>query len=207
MFVTTFQLYDSTTQQWSPTSIDNLEGSATTGCSLVEAALSTGAAPTFFPPYNNSVLGYCVDGGTFANNPSLFVLAKALSLQNELSSIRMISIGTGLTTSAVPSSYFGGATTGPDLWGTFQYMFPQNPTSTMPSELLLNLLMDGSSVVNDQQTAAILGSSQYLRINVPLSEQVQLDDCSVVQELTDAADQYWNANQSMIVDWVNQNFV
>jgi len=207
MFVTTFQLDNSSAQQWLPTSIDNLQGSATIGCSLVEAALSTGAAPTFFPPYNNSALGYCVDGGTFANNPSMFVLAKALSLGYSLADIRMLSIGTGQNPNAVPSSYLDNPATGADLWGTYQYMFPLDPTATMPNELLLNLLMDGSSIVNDQQAGILLGSSQYLRINPGLDETVALDDCSVIESLTTTTNNYWSNAQDLIVNWITTNWV
>lgn len=205
VFVTTYML-DSAAGQWTPASIDNLQGSTTSGCSLVEAALSTGAAPTFFPPYFNSTLGqYCVDGGTFANNPSTFVLARLLAQGVPLSSIRMLSISTGRTTNAVPSSYFS-STTAADLWGTFQYFFPQTPASVMPNELLINLMMDGSSSVDDLQTSAMLGS-QYMRIDVPLGQPVTLDDCAVVPTLTNIAEQYWDASQDAILQWVSANFV
>ena len=81
------------------------------------------------------------------------------------------------------------------------------PVSTMPSELLINLMMDGSSIVDDLQTAAILGSSQYTRINVPLDQPVTLDDCSVVPTLTSLADQFWQQSQDSILEWVSTNFV
>lgn len=204
VFVTTF-LLNSSAGQWSPTSIDNLSGSSTSACTLVEAALSTGAAPTYFPPYlNNTLAQYCADGGTFANNPSTFVLAKVLSMGVDLSQIRLLSISTGQTTNNVPSSYFG--TVDPTLWGTYQYMLPENAPATTPSELIINLMMDGSSAIDDTQTAAILGSN-YLRVNVPLTTPVLLDDCSSVGTLTTLADDFFAANQSMLEEWVNTNFV
>ena len=104
----------------------------------------------------------------------------------------------------MPPSYF--SSTSADLWGTFQYFFPQSPAATMPNELLINLMMDGSSAIDDLQTAAILGS-QYLRIDVPLDQPVTLDDCSVVPTLTSIADQYWTASQDAILKWVSTNFV
>ena len=71
-----------------------------------QAALATSAAPTFFDPFSdnyqkidsNSIESFSnkVDGGVFANNPTLLALIEAQKAFNkELKDIRILSIGTG----------------------------------------------------------------------------------------------------------------
>ncbi len=73
---------------------------------LFKAALSTSSAPTYYDPYSsddyldldgNSVdFRYKVDGGVWANNPSLIALVEAQKAFNKnLSEINLLSIGTG----------------------------------------------------------------------------------------------------------------
>lgn len=204
VFVTTFQL-DNGNNQWQPISIDNLGTPSSNDSSLLEAALATSAAPTFFPPYNHSTLGYCIDGGTFANNPSTFVLARLLQSGVNPANIRMLSIGTGTTANAIPGNYFN--TVPPQLWGSYQYMMPLNAAPSVPSETLINLMMDGSSEVDDMQTNEIL-TSNYLRVEVPLTSPITLDACSEVPTLQQLANDFTSAASfQQVVDWVNQNFV
>jgi uncharacterized protein len=64
---------------------------------LVEAALATSAAPTYFPPVvpQEHFRGY-MDGGLWANDPSYLAFHHAVSsLEIPKESIRLISIGTG----------------------------------------------------------------------------------------------------------------
>ena len=73
---------------------------------LLDAALSTSSAPTYFDPYSGNmykdikgdVLQFKnkVDGGVWANNPSLIALIEAQKAFNkELIDINLLSIGTG----------------------------------------------------------------------------------------------------------------
>ena len=73
---------------------------------LFKAALSTSSAPTYFDPYSsedyedldgvNVEFKYKVDGGVWANNPSLIALVEAQKAFNkELMEINLLSIGTG----------------------------------------------------------------------------------------------------------------
>ncbi|MCP1298734.1 patatin-like phospholipase family protein [Chryseobacterium sp. S0630] len=73
---------------------------------LFKAALSTSSAPTYFDPYssesyldldgNNVDFKYKVDGGVWANNPSLIALIEAQkAFKKELKDINLLSIGTG----------------------------------------------------------------------------------------------------------------
>lgn len=73
---------------------------------LFKAALSTSSAPTYFDPYssdnyldldgNSVAFKYKVDGGVWANNPSLIALIEAQkAFKRNLEDINLISIGTG----------------------------------------------------------------------------------------------------------------
>lgn len=59
-----------------------------------QVALATSAAPTYFPAFNLEG-SRLVDGGVWANNPSVVGVAEALSMLDvPLSSIRILSLGT-----------------------------------------------------------------------------------------------------------------
>lgn len=61
-------------------------------------AISTSAAPTFFPAYeleDDMRKGIFVDGGIWANNPALIGFAEAQKLGEKSENIKLLSIGTG----------------------------------------------------------------------------------------------------------------
>jgi uncharacterized protein len=61
---------------------------------LVDVAIATSAAPTYFRPFSLRGLRL-VDGGVWANNPVVVGLAEAVSMfRVELSAIRVLSLGT-----------------------------------------------------------------------------------------------------------------
>jgi patatin-like phospholipase/acyl hydrolase len=70
-----------------------------------KAALATSAAPTFFDPYtteyvdlngNTQSFSHKVDGGVFANNPTLLAIIEAQKAFNQnLSDLKVLSLGTG----------------------------------------------------------------------------------------------------------------
>ncbi|MEV0890176.1 CBASS cGAMP-activated phospholipase [Promicromonospora sp. NPDC050262] len=61
---------------------------------MVDVALATSAAPTYFPAATADS-SQLIDGGVFANNPSVFAISEAKSMLGvPLESIRVLSIGT-----------------------------------------------------------------------------------------------------------------
>jgi uncharacterized protein len=69
---------DPTARSWKPKFFHNFPGPDSDGAAMVvDVAMETSAAPTYFPSYN----GY-VDGGVVANNPSMAALAQALDSRN-----------------------------------------------------------------------------------------------------------------------------
>jgi hypothetical protein len=208
LFVTTFQLDNGGYKnQWRPISIDNL-GQVASDSTLIDAAMSTSAAPTYFPPYNHPTFGYCVDGGTFANDPSTYVVSRVLhnNLAPSLDSIRVLSIGTGKTMDGIPQEYFGQVA--PELWGTYQYMFPAARPSNTPSQTLISLLMDGSSDSAAYETGELLPDGHSMRVQIDMDEPVTLDACSEVGKLERMAEKFMKTNEwTRVQEWVAKNFV
>src|SRR5439155_22290976 len=60
-----------------------------------EVAAATSAAPTYFPTFPVTDKGLFVDGGIWANNPSLVGMVEALILHRRLEDVCMLSVGTG----------------------------------------------------------------------------------------------------------------
>ncbi len=53
---------------WEPATFSNGAGNAYADVMMMDAALATSAAPTYFPPYQIDSLGYFADGGTYARH-------------------------------------------------------------------------------------------------------------------------------------------
>jgi hypothetical protein len=208
VMVTTFQLSDSATPpSWNPLVIDNFAGSPGSSTYLWDAALSTSAAPVYFPPYNHPQFGWCSDGGLFANNPAAVAVGRAIQAGQQLSNIVLLSIGTGITTASMQVSEDSRLCYGLKYWAWIETYGPTPPFA------ILNALMDGASISNDSLTSSLLGGSQnggrYMRVNPTLPESVPLDDYSpkVLKMFRDVAEKYFASTEwSTIETWVKSTF-
>lgn len=63
------------------------------GMTVVDVALSTSAAPTYFPKHQIPEHGTFVDGGIWHNNPALLALFEALTYMDQKEDIELLSIG------------------------------------------------------------------------------------------------------------------
>jgi patatin-like phospholipase/acyl hydrolase len=126
-----------------------------------EAARATSAAPTYFEPYRLRSLDdeveyrTLVDGGVFANNPSMCGWAEA-SGGGQPAEARLLSLGTGELCRRMPFSDVRG-------WGLVQWARP-----------ILNVVMDGVSDATNYQLREMLGLDSYLRLTHSL--EVSNDD-------------------------------
>lgn len=160
---------DSKKRTWKPKIFHNFAGNDSDAKFLLsDVALYTSAAPTYFP----SADGY-IDGGVFANNPSMVALVQAISERNKtieranIDDIVLLSVGTG-----VSLSYIKGQTLD---WGYAQWVKP-----------LINILMDGVAGISDYQTAQLLGDRyQRLQIVFDSKETIELDDVSKLNRMSE----------------------
>jgi patatin-like phospholipase/acyl hydrolase len=159
---------------WNPKFFHNFPGEDSDGeCQVYDVAMSTSAAPTYFPSN-----GVYIDGGVIANNPSLAAVAQALDTRNQpgeratLAEIKLLSVGTGASLQYVDGVDHD--------WGDGQWLKP-----------ILNVLMDGSVGVADFQCQQLLGKS-YWRVEpvFPAGQSFPMDDVSKVVDLMDLANSF-----------------
>lgn len=156
---------------WKPKFFHNFPGLESDGAeSLVDVALRTTAAPTYFPSYQGFV-----DGGVVANNPSMAALAQALDERGKrraengvrLEDLRLLSLGTGYSPQFIPGERHN--------WGYLQWAKP-----------VIDLMFDGMMGVADYQCARLLGG-HYHRLAPVLPEQIAMDEVKKVGELVKCA--------------------
>lgn len=159
---------DATKRTWGPKFFHNFPGTDSDGEELVvDVALDTSAAPTYFPTH-----GTYIDGGVVANNPSLAAVAQTQDTRNTdpvpvLGDIFLLSLGTG-----VNLSYMKGKNLD---WGLAQWAKP-----------LVSLLLDASMGIADYQCRYLL-KANYRRIApvFPSDTNIKLDDWKRAQDLID----------------------
>jgi uncharacterized protein len=122
------------------------------------------AAPTYFDPF---VIGppisdhkrVLVDGGLYANNPSMLALTQ-VARHYAGSDVLVVSLGTGRAP-AQPVSEDG------QDWGLARWAKP-----------LLHIVANGTNKVIDLELQHFLGPERYFRFQVDLPEECDLDDAS-----------------------------
>jgi len=198
---------------WVPTVLSNLPGSTVASMYAWEAALCSGAAPIYFPPYRpeSAPLGYCADGGLYANNPSLAAVVSALGQGASLGDIYLLSLDTGTTYDAMPAAVIDKDHGGPLHMGPLAWLDPEAKTTgtdTTPKFPLLSALMDASAAEIAINVHALLGA-RYMRVTVPLTDSVALDDFSDASYATmnrSLEGFYGSTAYAAVTTWLATNF-
>ena len=171
---------------WKPKIFHNVPGTDNDNDVLAyKAALYTSAAPTYFP----AVDGY-VDGGVFANNPSLCALLQSQDKRNTLKppmdDIVLLSLGTGSSMTYIKGKNLN--------WGYSQWVKP-----------LINLMMDGVNGIADFQCKQILGERYHrLAPKFPPGVSIALDDVKRVPDMINYAN---SINVKNTVAWMKENWL
>jgi len=186
VLVTTFDLdnEDPAHRTWKPKLFHNFPGPGTDGASrAADVGLYTSAAPTYFP----SVDGY-IDGGVYANNPSMCALAQTQDSRysrTALGDVVLFSIGTGTNL-----QYIKGKTLD---WGYAQWVKP-----------LIGLMLDGTVGIADYQCYQILGARYHRLAPVfPADRTVALDDVKKVPYMIEFAG---SVDLDETVDWLRRTW-
>jgi patatin-like phospholipase/acyl hydrolase len=137
-----------------------------------QVALATSAAPTFFPAYSlPDEHVRLVDGGVWANNPSMVGVVEAVSMFGQpLKRIRLLSVGTTVAPAHRPRKL--------DRGGLIQWVRSPNVTQ---------VLMAGQSRGAFAQTEHLLGQGNAFRLNPPAPESLVKLDVADSRELLAAA--------------------
>ena len=175
LIVTTFDLDNEATdpqkRSWKPKIFHNLPGNDNDNNFLAyKVGLYTSAAPTYFP----AVDGY-IDGGVFANNPSMCALAQTQDKRNQnkapLQDVILLSLGTGTSLMYIKGKNLD--------WGYAQWVKP-----------LISLMLDGVGGIADYQCTQIL-EERYHRLapTFPPNVSISLDDVKRIPEMVTFASQ------------------
>ena len=173
-------------RSWKPKFFHNFPGKDSDGGrKVVDVAMATSAAPTFFP----TVDGF-IDGGVVANNPAMAALAQTqderakIEPRPGLKDIKLLSIGTGFLPRRVE---------GPDHnWGYVRWAEP-----------LVRLIFDGLGDVPHYQCAQLLGDGYY-RVNhrFPPGHEIEMDDWSARDELVRIGEIEMKPDLDQAAEWI-----
>lgn len=171
-----------TFSRWRPEFFHNFDDSKNSDTKIADVVLRTTAAPTYFPIYQ----GY-VDGGTFANNPSLAAAICAMNHGIALEDISILSISTGFNPHSLgPDDYKGGD------WGLYQWA----------SNIIPLLLDSGSENVTLQ--CQTLFQDRFHRLDPILPQQIDLSDASALSLLIQLAKE---VDLTKTQEWIERNWM
>lgn len=167
---------------WKPKLFHNFQGPGTDRDELAyKVGLYTAAAPTYFP----SVDGY-IDGGVYANNPSMCALAQTQDDQyfappTGLSDVVLLSLGTGTSLFHIKKEILD--------WGYAQWIKP-----------LISLMLDGISGIAHYQCKQILRDRYHRQAPVfPSDVSIPMDAIKKMPYMVEFADKVKLKNTT---DWM-----
>ncbi|MFV2070284.1 MAG: patatin-like phospholipase family protein [Pirellulales bacterium] len=179
-------------RRWKPKLFHNMKGPGNDRSVLAyKVALYTSAAPTYFPSED----GY-IDGGVYANNPSMCALAQSLDSRYcrsppSLEDIRLVSLGTGSSPQFIRKKRVD--------WGYAQWASP-----------LLSVMYDGVSGIADYQCRQILGD-RYFRLApvFPEGTVIPLDGVDRIADLVSFAESVRctdpaNRRHTNVAEWLKE---
>lgn len=172
---------------WRPVFYNNFPNSPTQNEKVIDVALSSSAAPVYFPSYNKHI-----DGGVFANNPSTAAIALAVDTEagnQKLDEVVLLSLGTGFSPLTIKAD-----TT---HWGAFEWaLYPSPPIP------ILSVLFDGVVEADSYFSSRILGD-HYFRLNPILSTTVGLDEYEKIPQLIELAEE---VDLKPVINWIRNNW-
>ena len=190
VLITTFDLDnlrpEDNKRTWKPKLFHNMGADNDSNALAYKVGLYTSAAPTYFP----SVDGY-IDGGVYANNPSMCALAQSQDERvNEncpnLSDIVLLSMGTGTSL-----TYLEGGNLD---WGMGQWAKP-----------LISILLDGVSGIADFQCSKLLRENYHRLAPIfPPGVKIDMDSVDQIPKMVEFAN---SVDINNTVKWIKNNWL
>ncbi|MEA2901043.1 MAG: hypothetical protein QOH36_930 [Actinomycetota bacterium] len=168
-----------------------LKSSDDKGMRVVEAALASSAAPTFFDPvvdpFDNT--GY-IDGGMWANDPSMVAVNHAITkLHVDRRDIRILTVGTGKRPQGMPVRHVKGIRT----------------VSPAAIRLLLESTFSLQAWHADQLCSSSIPVDRRMHVSPILQDWIALDDAENANEhLPFAASREFEAKKEQLLPWLTQ---
>lgn len=173
VFVPAFNVQENNSSSWQSIFFNNLNKTELSQANVIDVALASSAAPTYFPSHKNYI-----DGGVIDNSPSASSMISTLKLlkpKYQLSDFRILSIGTGKALDCINVNT--------SSWGAFQWAL--YPTTKLQLPLISILLMNDIPL-SDMYCRELIGPN-YHRINPILNYEIPLDDYKMVPFLKNTA--------------------
>ena len=174
-------------RSWKPKIFHNFSGpDSDADQPLWKVAFYTSLAPTYFPPSD----GY-IDGGVFANSPSMIALGQTQDQRGvepnpALEEVRLLSLGTGRSLNFIEEP-------NPD-WGEWKWVRP-----------LLQLMFQADMDVADYQCRQFLGDRYHrLKLNFPPERSIPMDDVGSVVEMETYAKTH---DLAAAFDWLERHWL
>ena len=190
VLITAFKLDNETSdpakRRWKPKIFHNFPGTDSDGSILArKVGLYTTAAPTYFP----SVDGY-IDGGVYANNPSMCALTQTQDerVRNRpaLPDIVLFSLGTGTSLTFIPGKRLD--------WGLAQWAKP-----------LVSLMLDSDSGIADYQCQKLIGKRYHRLAPVfPPGVSLPLDAIKRIPDMIQFAE---GIDLASTIKWLKKNWM
>ncbi|MBM4761903.1 CBASS cGAMP-activated phospholipase [Bacillus sp. B15-48] len=157
---------------------------------LWDAVLSSCSAPVYFPPNNIDNKYLSIDGGLWANNPSLVCLTDSIHhFKQSLESIHILSLGTGKQNIVFSGGH-------EKEWGIKQWLPVQFPSFKVTPRLL-DLALDISSESVSYHCELLL-KENYMRVNKDLGKEMSFDDVGYMDKLIELGNEAFKENQAEI---------
>ncbi|MDF1510330.1 CBASS cGAMP-activated phospholipase [Robertmurraya sp. DFI.2.37] len=146
---------------------------------LWDAVLSSCSAPLYFPPNNMEGKFLSIDGGLWANNPSLVCLTEAMQqFEENFENVTIVSIGTGKQKIDFSNK------TDQD-WGARQWLPLQIPSLKVTPKLLdLALHLSSESITYHCEQ---LLKGNYIRVNEDLGREIPFDEVKYIDDMVNLA--------------------
>lgn len=175
VFIPTFNVKGYHSKGFNTVYLNNLTSNPTLSEKVLDAALYSSAAPTYFPSYN-----HFIDGGVAMNSPTSAPVIFVRSLfpaKYPLRDFRLLSIGTGYYPERIEKDTSN--------WGVVQWTYSPNTQVKYP---LNSILFDAPSELDTRYSEELLGAN-FFRLNPHLDRYVALDDYKQVPYLQQLADE------------------
>ena len=176
VFIPAFHLKGLTQDHWQGVFFNNLIENITSHERIVDVAIASSAAPTYFPSHKNYI-----DGGILTNSPAIASVITALHNMKgkyTIDDFKVLSIGTGITPKKISSNTHN--------WGVLQWAIKPFSNVKLP---LISVLLNDDAALEDLYCSELLGDN-YFRINPILLEDIEIDDYTKVPLLKLTADNY-----------------